>query len=80
MGKSLLVSIDGMDGIAMAEIDHAFSEVELPSGRTAARPGDDVNFGSVFVSESPETRYVELNLRDRLDAADARTMASCAVM
>lgn len=32
-----------------------------------------------FLSASPE-RYVLLNLRVKLDAADAKTMASCAVI
>lgn len=70
-GNSLLV---GKDGIAMAGIDHAFNEVELPSGRT----GDDVRPDAPLAAGA--LMYVELSFRVRLDAAEARTMASCAEM
>jgi hypothetical protein len=71
-----------MEGIAMAGIDHAFNCVELPSGRLAF-PCDEKKpglFGRVLLSESPDARYVELSFRVKLDAAEAKTAASWAVM
>jgi len=78
MGISLLVGIDGMEGIAITGIDQTFNCVELAALQLAF-PGE-VNklavFGIILI-ESPET---ELNLRVKLDAAEAKTMASCAEM
>lgn len=70
MGISLLVGIDGILGMAIAGIDQAFSCVELPS-ELLAFPGE-VKKLCVF------GKQVELSLRDKLDAAEANTMASCA--
>lgn len=72
-----------MEGTAIAGIDHAFNCVELSAEELLAFPGDDMKlklFGNVFLTESPETKQVELNLRLKLDAAEAKTMASCAEM
>lgn len=83
MGISLLVGSDGIAGMAIAGMDHAFNCVELPSELLLAFPGEmkkQAVFGKVFLRESPEMTHVELNLRVRLDAAEARTMASCAEM
>ena len=71
-----------MEGTAIAGIDHAFNCVELSAEELLAFPGDDMKlklFGNVLI-ESPETKQVELNLRLKLDAAEAKTMASCAEM
>ena len=73
-----------MEGTAIAGIDHAFNCVELSAEELLAFPGEDMKlklFGNVFLIESPEeTKQVELNLRLKLDAAEAKTMASCAEM
>lgn len=66
--------------MAIAGMDQAFKCVELPS-ELLAFPGEVKKlevFGKVFFRESPEMAQVELNLRDKLDAADAKTIASCA--
>lgn len=72
-----------MDGMAIAGIDHAFSCVELPPELPLAFPGDANRLGvlgRVFLREFPEMAHVEVNLRVKLDAAEARTIASCAEM
>jgi len=81
-GMSVLVGIEGMEGIAIAGMDQAFNCVELPSELALAFPGAvrRLVFGRDILRASPEMAQLELNLRVRLDAADASTMASCAVM
>lgn len=75
----MLVGIAGMEGMAIAGIDHAFKLVELASLLPLALPGEAKKleklavFGIIF-RESPES------LRVKLDAAEAKTMASCAEM
>lgn len=80
IGMSLLVGMVGIEGIAIAGIDQAFKLVELSSLLPLALPGEAKKleklavFG-IFLRESPD---ITLNLRVKLDAADANTIASCA--
>ena len=71
----MLVGIDGMEGMAIIEMDHAFNCVELPS--LLAFPGGEKKLA---LFGKPSLREVELNLRVKLDAAEAKTLASCAEM
>lgn len=78
----MLVGIGGIEGMEIAGMDQAFKPVELPSGLLAF-PGEVKKlegFGKVFLRVSPEMVQVELNLRDKLDAADTKIVASCAEM
>lgn len=78
MGTSLLVGIVGMDGIAMAGIDHAFNRVVLASFLLLALPGElkKVLMLALFLIVSPDIMYSDRSFRVRLEAADASTIAS----
>lgn len=73
---SLLVGIV-MEGMAIVGMDHAFNRVEHLS--LFAFPGELSKlpvFGPALVVASPEMTQLELILRVKLDAAEAKTMVS----
>lgn len=65
--------------MAIAEMDQAFNCVEL-AALLLAFPGvvNKLPVFGIILNESPEAWHVELNLRVKLEAAEAKTMASCA--
>jgi len=65
-----------IEGIAMVGIDQAFNRVELSPFAFLGEVHKLAVFGKVLLSAPPEMTQVELNLRVRLDAAEASTMAS----
>jgi len=65
-----------IEGIAMVGMDQAFNRVELSPFAFLGEVNKLAVIGEVLRCASPEMTQVELNLRVRLDAAEAKTMAS----